>query len=306
MSLPLLAYIPFLQQPTVRIGPITLAAFGLIVASAVATGLTLGERRFRAVGLDGAIGERMAWWVIAGGFLGAHLFSVLVYFPREVAANPLVLLELWKDISSFGGMIGGGLGVWLFFRLRARDVDRRTRRAYLDVVAFVFPVSLMIGRLACSLAHDHPGTITSFPLAVSLRSPEAQRYIADVYRDGGRLAELPGPEMLTRLAFHDLGWYEFLYLASVVVPLTLWLGRRRRKAGTFLLIFIALYMPVRFLLDFLRVSDVRYAGLTPGQWMAIVALLALPALHRRFGTTIAAAPEDEAGSAGSPDQRGAP
>ena len=32
-----------------------------------------------------------------------------------------------------------------------------------------------------------------------------------------------------------------------------------------------LYAPVRFSLDFLRVVDVRYGGLTPGQWGAIAA-----------------------------------
>jgi len=29
------------------------------------------------------------------------------------------------------------------------------------------------------------------------------------------------------------------------------------------------YAPVRFLFDFLRKNDIRYGGLTPGQWGAI-------------------------------------
>jgi prolipoprotein diacylglyceryltransferase len=47
--------------------------------------------------------------------------------------------------------------------------------------------------------------------------------------------------------------------------------------------FIILYMPVRFLLDFLRVSDGRYLGLTPAQWVAVATLAALPifAMHTR-------------------------
>ena len=43
-------------------------------------------------------------------------------------------------------------------------------------------------------------------------------------------------------------------------------------------------MPVRFLLDFLRVSDVRYAGLTPAQWAALCVLTALPFLLHRART----------------------
>ena len=57
--------------------------------------------------------------------------------------------------------------------------------------------------------------------------------------------------------------------------------RGLHRPGTFLVAFIALYMPVRFALDFLRVSDVRYAGLTPAQWAALAALAALPLVVRR-------------------------
>lgn len=265
--------IPYVEQPSVTIGPLTMHAFGAIVAAAVLAGLVLGGRRFARLGLDRALGERLAWWAVIGGFVGAHLFSVLFYFPYEVAKNPLVLLKLWEDISSFGSVLGGVLGIWLFFRLRAPAVDPASRWAYLDVAAFVFPVSLMIGRIACSLAHDHPGTLTTGPLAVSLESAEARAYIAGVYEAVGRAAELPPAPMLARLGFHDLGWYEFLYLGAVVVPLLLWLDRRRRVPGTFLLAFLLAYLPVRFLLDFLRVADARYAGLTPAQWTALAGLL---------------------------------
>lgn len=161
---------------------------------------------------------------------------------------------------------------------------------YLDVVAFVFPIALMVGRLACTVAHDHPGAITSFPLAVSLESAEAQEYITGVYADAGRLAELPAAPALARLGFHDLGWYEFLYLAVIVVPAVLFLDRRPRRPGFFLAAFFALYLPVRFLLDFLRVADARFAGLTPAQWLALAALLVSPLIVARNRRHPASAP----------------
>lgn len=268
--------IPYVEQPSLRLGPLTIHAFGVIVAAAVAAGFGLGRWRFRRLGLDPRIGEGLAWYVVVVGFLAAHVFSVLFYFPGEVVENPLVLLKVWEDISSFGSILGGLLAVWLYFRVKAPNVDRATRWAYLDVVAFVFPLSLAIGRIACSLAHDHPGTVTNFPLAVSLESSAARDYIGAVYRDAGRLAELPPAPMLAQLGFHDLGWYEFLYLSLVVVPATLFLSRTPRPLGAFLILFILLYMPVRFALDFLRVSDARYAGLTPAQWVALAVLAALP------------------------------
>lgn len=259
-------------------GPLTIHAFGVIVATSVMVGVELGRRRFRHLGLDSRVGEALAWYAIVGGFLGAHLFSALFYFPEEVVRNPLVLLKLWEDISSFGGMLGGLAGVWLYLRRSASMMRSSDSWAYADVIAFVFPFALAVGRIACSLAHDHPGTITTFPLAVSLETQTAREYIIDVYRSVGRLAELPSPSALPQLGFHDLGWYEFLYLALAVGPVMLLVDTKPRRPGTFLALFILLYMPVRFALDVLRVADVRYGGLTPAQWTAIVMLLALPVM----------------------------
>jgi phosphatidylglycerol:prolipoprotein diacylglycerol transferase len=278
-----LAYIPYFEQPSLSIGPLTVHAFGVIVAASVLIGLELGKRRFQRVGLDTAVGERMGWWLIIGGFLGAHLFAVLFYFPRELARDPLKLLRIWDDISSFGGILGGALALWLFFRYRTPELDARARWAYVDVAGYVFPISLMIGRLGCTLAHDHPGTVTSFPLAVSLRSADAQSYIERVYANAARAAELPGPETLMHMGFHDLGWYEFLYLAAVVVPVILVRARRSAVAepGHALTMFLVLYMPVRFALDFLRVSDARYSGFTPAQWAVLAVIAVLPGIYMR-------------------------
>lgn len=275
--------IPYVEQPVLHLGPITLAAFGVIVGVSVAVGLALGARRFAALGIDRALGERFAWWVIGGGFVGAHLFALVLYFPQKLAADPWSLVRLWEDISSFGGMIGGALAIALFLARHGRGLDASTRWAFVDTAAYAFPISLMIGRLACAVAHDHPGRVTAFPLAISLEAPAARTFITGVYAGAGRAAELPPPDALARLGFHDLGWYEFLVLALFVVPLTLLRDgsahrRGMHRAGVALVTFLVCYMPVRFALDFLRVSDVRYGGLTPAQWTALAALAAVPPL----------------------------
>ena len=148
-------------------------------------------------------------------------------------------------------------------------------------MAFVFPFALGIGRVACTFAHDHPGTITNFPLAISLRSAEAQQYITNVYTNAGRAAELPSADVLATMGFNDLGWYELLYLCVVVFPVMLLLNKRARRPGTMLLAFCLCYLPMRLAFDFIRVSDTRYSGLTPGQWVAGIALFLLPLLYLR-------------------------
>jgi phosphatidylglycerol---prolipoprotein diacylglyceryl transferase len=276
--------IPYFEQPAWHIGPLTIHAFGVAVAAAVWIGFAIAQRRFDELRLDAQIGQRLGVWMMCGGILGAHLFAVLFYFPHRLQTDPWVILRLWEPISSFGGMLGGIVGALLFFAGH-REIDRQTKLAYLDVVAFVFPVSLALGRLGCALAHDHPGTVTSFPLAISLKTAAAREYIADAYASTG----LAFPEHASRLGFHDLGLYEFLYLSLVVVPLFVLWRRHRRADGFYLTAFAALYLPVRFALDMLRVSDARYLRLTPAQWVAAVILAVLPFVamrHRKLRLAI--------------------
>jgi phosphatidylglycerol:prolipoprotein diacylglycerol transferase len=274
--------IPYFQQPSLHLfGPVTIHAYGFLVAMAVIAGSKLALMRCESRKLDPDVCEGLIFYALLAGFLVAHVYSVLAYFPRQAIEDPLLLLKFWENISSFGGMVGGVLGIWLFFRFRAPGLDARTRWEYLDVIAFVFPFAWAIGRLACTTAHDHPGTLTTFPLAVSLKTPEARAYITAVYQDAGRLAELPGPSELARMAFHDLGWYEFLYTLLEIVPVFLLLDRRPRPPGFYVIVFLLLYVPARFGLDFLRLGDARYFGLTPGQYAGLaVFVVALHALRR--------------------------
>ena len=276
--------IPYFPQPGYHLfGPVTDHAFGGIVAVAVIVGWQMVAARARAKGLDPELVQDLLSYVVLCGFVVAHLYSVLAYFPREAMEDPLLLLKFWENISSFGGFAGGLLGLWLFFRFKAREVDKTTRLRYLDVIAYVFPFAWAIGRIACTVAHDHPGTVTSFPLAISLKSPEAQAYIAFFYREAGRLADLPPPALLARMAFHDLGWYEFLYMSLLLVPAFLALDRKPRPPGFFPIAFLLLYVPARFFLDFLRIGDARYLGLTPGQYAGIAVFLAAISFTVRIG-----------------------
>jgi len=273
--------IPFFQQPMLHLGPATIYAFGVLVAAAMLVGSQVAIRRCRRDGLETGLAMDLVFYTLLAGLAGAHLFAVLAYFPGEVRKNPLLLLKFWENISSFGGIAGSVLGIWLFFRWKAPSLPASTKWRYLEAIAFAFPFGWAIGRLGCTLAHDHPGTITRFPLGVSLATPEAREYIRYSYEAAGRLAALPDGTVLSSMAYHDLGWYEFLYTLLFIIPLFLLLDRRRRPTGFYPALFILLYAPVRFAFDFLRVSDARYLGLTPGQYGAVFAVAAVLLLWRR-------------------------
>lgn len=234
--------IPYFEQPRLHLGPLTIHAFGALVATGVLLGTELLKWRAKRLDLDVMLAVRFLTWVLVGGFIGAHLVHCFVYFPEQTLQNPLSIFKIWDGLSSFGGFLGAVVGaVWFIKRGYLGDKVW----SYLDLVIYAFPLGWLFGRTGCFVAFDHPGSRTDFFLGMN--HPER----------GG--------------VIHNLGLYEAVYTAFMLA-LVLWLGRKPRFPGFFVGVLCIVYAPVRFLLDFLRQVDVRYGGLTPGQWGSIALL----------------------------------
>lgn len=240
---------PYIHVPPLHLGPLTVHAFGVISVVAIVLGVKATRHCAADLGLDIHLVDRLMPWVLLGVIVGAHLVSVLLYSPDRIMGEPLVLLRLWDGISSYGGILGGVIAALLFFRRLGLRM-----RHYKQALLFGAVVSLLVGRFGCSIAHDHPGRITDAPVAVQgWPTADTPDRSLGLYTDGPRR--------------HDLGLYEFLYL----IPLTgaLFALRRFRPFEDFHLVFVLLlYTPARFLLDYLRVYEKRYWGLTPGQYLS--------------------------------------
>ena len=237
--------IPYLELPTLHVGPFTFHPFGVFAALAVIFGLWYAYRiAQREFGGGGTLLD-MAPWFLFPGFLGAHLASLAFYYPDAFRHGDFwTFANVTSGLSSFGGLFAGALGAYIFIRRHGLPVLR-----WLDVLARGFSLAYVFGRAGCSIAHDHPGLPTSFFLAMDYPA-----------RDGFP----PGPR-------HDLGFYEFL-LWVVIFAVFHWLGRQRRPDGFYTGLLIVWYTPIRFGLDFLRTSDLTYLGLTFAQWCCALVL----------------------------------
>jgi phosphatidylglycerol:prolipoprotein diacylglycerol transferase len=247
--------IPYIDQPKLSLGPLTIHAFGVMVAIAMLVGMRMVRRRAAADGLDRLLADRMVTWILGGGFIGAHLIDRLVYFPGQTLEHPQTLLFFWQGLSSFGGFLGAIVAAVLFFR-RAPEVAAQRWR-YLDTIAWGFPFGWIFGRTGCFLAFDHPGSVTTF-------------FLSEVDREG--------------TVRHNLGLDEALY--TILIAALFWfLGRvPRRSPGFYVGLLAVVYAPVRFMFDFLRTVDVRYFGLTPGQWGALALIVVGVLIIRRSGS----------------------
>ena len=289
--------IPYVHVYDLRIGPLAIHPFGLLVAIGVMVGVELAKRRGRTVGLPTAELMSFIGWMLVAGFLGGHVLDAAFYHPREVLQQPWSLLYLWAGLSSFGGFIGAiaGVTLWKFYELRPAfdlgpwiSIVRPVRRAqpatilpYCDAILSVFPVAWVFGRLGCSVVHDHPGVATHawMPLAVAYGPGPVESYAFFELRFG----DTPR---------YDLGLLEMLFalLVSIVFALT-W--KKRLKIGWYAAALPLIYAPVRFGLDFLRLDDpdggdMHYAGLTPAQWACAALLGAGLFLSTRLRTHVVA------------------
>ncbi len=228
-----------LEMETVPVQP-----FGVLVAIGVLAGSRLAEWHAKSEGLHPAVMADFITHAVSVGFFGAFFLNGLFY-ETDKLVELLTEGEIsWLGLSSYGGFVGALVGVFLWGKRRKLPTLLPS-----DVICFGLPLGWFFGRMGCFTVHDHPGRETDFFLGVE-----------DWYGSG-----------VTR---HDLGLYEVIWSAAVVL-FFLWLRRLpNRPTGLFCVVLPLLYAPIRFCLDFLRetpehAGDIRYGGLTPAQYASI-------------------------------------
>ena len=258
-----LAFIPWFLLPALSLGPITIQSFGVLSALGILLATVLTSRAARELGKDPQVPVDFAVAGVLAGVVGGHLVHLLAYHPEE-------LHEPVAHLHALGGAL-----------LDGRPPRRRRRRGrfwfrvkrvrfsdYADAFALGIAPGWGVARIGCFTVHDHPGVLTSFPLAV--RFPDGPR--------------------------HDLGLYEAILLLSLGAALWV-LHRRGALRGALLPLLAVVYGIGRFFLDFLRARDVVYAdarhlGLTFAQYTAVVLVAwgAAGLVRVRRGSFAAAAP----------------
>lgn len=228
--------------------------FGILVAIGVIIGAKLIYRRVERLGLDMDHARGLVAWSVVFGFVGAHVIDVLAYQMDDLKRDPLLLIKVWAGISSFGGFIGGTVGYLLYTMRRGMPVA-----VWGDTLMVGLVPGFTLGRLGCTIVHDHIGRLTDFPLAMY--------YSEEVIRTHGYPIE-PG-------LHHNLGLYEFVFCLALCGVLFLLVERKPRPPGTVIAVMAILYAPVRYLMDYLRieVTDPRYFGLTFAQWTSGLTLV---------------------------------
>lgn len=235
--------LPYLELPALQL-PFgqKIDIFGVFSTIGVGTGALLAARAARkyAPGDDDPL-RGVVTWAVMFGLYGGHFLHIFGYHPELLTKDdPWLFLRFWEGLSSMGGVLGALLGIFIYFRREKVPLN-----PYLDALALGTAPGWAIARVGCFFVHDHPGLKTDFFLAVN-------------YPGGPR---------------HDLGLYDVFVLVALSAVLYA-IARRKPRQGRLMGVLAVGYSVSRFLLDFLRASDMsfvdrRYAGLTPAQYIVV-------------------------------------
>lgn len=188
----------------------------------------------------------LAFFSIVGGLIFSRLFHVIFYEPKLYLQNPIEILKVWNGgLSSFGGLFGAVIAFFIYAKKRSVNFLRTG-----DILAFAAVYGWMIGRIGCVMIHDHPGI-------------KYNHYLAFQWIDG--------------MPRFDMAFLEIL----TMIPLAILFFVKSKKNdfhGLFIVTLFIYYGIIRFILDFFRATDiidadVRYFGLTPAQYFAIVLVI---------------------------------
>jgi phosphatidylglycerol:prolipoprotein diacylglycerol transferase len=227
-------------DPTIDIGPITLAWHGLTIAVGIVVGGLVAAYDARRRGLEPGRLYGVGLILVCGALVGGRVFYLLEHGRLDDAGA-------WFATTGFtfyGGFIAAGLGIAYYIR------HERLSLSYLDAIAVGLPLGIAVGRIGDVINGEHYGPATDFFLGVRNTHPDALTPSSDV-------------------AYHSGGLYEVL-IAAIVYAIAWSLRKRLRRPLALMWLVIALFAVGRFSEFFLRSDSADLAlGLEVAQWTSL-------------------------------------
>ncbi|WP_353513764.1 prolipoprotein diacylglyceryl transferase [Thermus sp. LT1-2-5] len=144
----------------IQIGPLRIQWYGFLLTLAIFLGFELAKRRLRAWGLDAEKFERVAFWAVVWGVVGARLGYVLTS-PGYFLQNPAEVLYIWHGGLSFHGAILGGALVFLYYHRK----KGYPLWPYLDAATPGVALGIIAGRIGNLMnGSDTVGRLTALPI----------------------------------------------------------------------------------------------------------------------------------------------
>jgi prolipoprotein diacylglyceryl transferase len=228
------ASFPSPSSGILKLGPISLHAYGLCIAFGMAAAVGLASRRWVARGGHQDHIGKMAVWALPAGIIGARMYHVLTDW-QKFNGRRMDAFKIWE----------GGLGIWggvflgtVVGLLKAKHL-RLPLRTMLDVAAPAIPLAQAIGRWGNWFNQELFGRPSTLPWAIQI--------------DRNRRPD----EFKPFETFHPTFLYESLWnllVVGVVLLVEKALGQRL-KPGRLFAVYVAGYTFGRLLIEQMRTDE---------------------------------------------------
>ncbi len=233
----MLASLPSPGSSSIELGPLTLRAYGLMIALGVLAAVWLFAKRLGERGFDPDAATGIAMWAVPAGLVGARLYHVITDW-RSFEGRWEDAVKIWEGgLGIPGGIaLGAAVGIW---QARRRGIDLPT---VVDLAAPALPLAQAIGRWGNWFNQELYGKPSDLPWALEI-DPENR---VAAYRDD--------------TTFHPTFLYESLWNFALVGFL-LWLDRRRvLRPGALFAVYTGGYALGRLWIEAIRIDTASQLG----------------------------------------------
>jgi phosphatidylglycerol:prolipoprotein diacylglycerol transferase len=229
-------------NPTIfSIGSLEIRWYGLVYVIGFSLVYYILHKRRKELKLGKEDVDKLMLSIILGTVIGARLF-MLIWEPAYYFANPLRIFAVWQGGMSLHGGIAGiiAAGYWFCKRHKIKFLKLA------DIVVVPALIGLALGRVANFINAELVGTVTNVRWCVDF-GDGACRHPVQLYGALGRFV-----------------LFGFLFSLDKI---------KKYKDGFLFWSFVLLMGIGRFVIDFFR-QDVRYFGLSLGQYLSLVLVIA--------------------------------
>lgn len=238
----------------VKIGPIIIRWYGLLIASAVLIGVSLSQYLAKRRHVNPELLSDLSIWLVIGAIPAARLYYVLFQW-SEYAQHPERIIAIWQGgIAIHGAILGGVVAALIFAKRKQVSFWQLT-----DLVAPSLILGQAIGRWGNFFNSEAFGDPTNLPWKL---------YIP---------LERRPPNLANFEYFHPTFLYESLWdLMVFALLITLFFralsGNPRLKVGTLFLVYWVAYSLGRLWVEGFRTDSLMLGPLRMAQVVSLMGI----------------------------------
>ena len=235
----------------VKLGPIVIRWYGLLIATAVLIGVTLSQYLAKRRHVNPDLLNDLSIWLVIASIPAARLYYVLFQW-SEYSQHPEKIIAIWEGgIAIHGAILGGVVAALIFAKLNQISFWQLT-----DLVAPSLILGQAIGRWGNFFNSEAFGRPTNLPWKLYI--PPERRPL----------------DLVNFEYFHPTFLYESLWNFMVfALLLTLFFRalsqKPRLKVGTLFLVYSVAYSLGRFWIEGLRMDSLMLGPLRMAQMVSL-------------------------------------